>query len=97
MEPSSWIQKTEEGTLLRVYVQPRAGRNEVVGVHEGSLKVRLTAPPVDGEANKECIKFLAKLLSVPKSHLRIIQGDKSRHKTLLVRGMTPEALQELLK
>ncbi len=90
------IREAEQGSIIEIYVQPRASRNEIAGMHEGRLKVRLTAPPVEGEANKECIRFLAKLLDIPRSSVSILQGLKSRSKTLLIRGVSPEnVLQKL--
>jgi uncharacterized protein len=97
MTSSGFMHKTAQGTTIEIYVQPKASKNELVGMHEGCLKVRLTAPPVEGEANNECIRFLAKLLEVPKSHLEILKGHKSRRKTVLVRGVAPEFLQNILK
>jgi uncharacterized protein len=92
-----FMQKTARGTTIEIVVQPKASKNELAGVHEGSLKVRLTAPPVEGKANKECLRFLAKVFDVPKSHLEILKGQKSRRKTLLVRDVAPEFLQKILK
>ena len=91
------MRKTPEGTTIEIYVQPRASRNELAGIHEDALKVRLTAPPVEGEANKECLRFLAKVFGVPKAHLEIVQGHKSRRKTILLRGVLPEFLQNILR
>jgi uncharacterized protein len=91
-----FIRKSTEGTTVDIYVQPRASKNAMAGIHEGVLKVRLTAPPVEGEANRECLKFLAKVFLIPKSQLEVIQGHKSRHKTILVRGVAPESLQNVL-
>ena len=91
------LRSSAEGALLEIYVQPKSSKNELVGIHQGSLKIRLTAPPVEGEANKECVKFLAKLLGVPKSDIRIVQGHKSRQKTLSIRGLSPETIQTRLK
>lgn len=85
------------GVLLHVQVQPRASKNEVAGVLEGSLKLRLTAPPVEGEANKECVKFLAKLFNIPKSSVEIIQGQKSRRKTVLIKGPSLEQVENTLR
>ncbi len=92
-----FIRETAQGAALEVTVQPRASRTELAGAHEGVLKVRLTAPPVEGEANRECLKFLAKLLDLPKSRLELIQGHKSRRKTILIRDMAAEQLQSLLE
>ncbi len=96
MNSLPFIHQKLDGTVLDIYVQPKAARNELVGMHQGSLKVRLTAPPVEGEANKECIKFLAKLLNVSKSDLEIIQGHKSRQKSILIRGISSEVLESIL-
>jgi len=92
-----FIRAHNEGAILEVYVQPKASKNEFAGLHQDFLKIRLTAPPVEGEANKECAKFLSKTLGVPKSDVVILQGHKSRQKTILVRGMTPQALHEMLQ
>jgi uncharacterized protein len=61
------------------------------------LKLRLTAPPVEGEANKECVKFLAKLFNIPKSSVEIIQGQKSRRKTVLIKGPSLEQAENILR
>ena len=91
------MRETAEGTTIMVTVLPRASKNELVGFHEDTLKIRITAPPVEGEANKECLKFFAKVFSVPKSRLEIVQGQRSRRKTILVRGVAPEFLRDILK
>jgi hypothetical protein len=93
---SSAVRAADEGAVVEVYVQPRASRSELAGLHEGRLKLRLTAPPVEGEANRECIRFVARLLSVPKSSVVILQGHKSRAKSLLIRGMTAAEVLERL-
>jgi len=73
---------------LSVRVQPRASRNEVAGLVGETLKIRLTAPPVEGEANAACLKFLAKLLDLAPSRLAIIRGDRSRNKVVRITGLT---------
>lgn len=60
------------------------------------MKVRLTSPPVEGAANKLCQEFLAKIFHVAKSDVRIISGEKSRHKTVAVQGITKKMVEELL-
>lgn len=95
-ESNSFLSATQDGTLIRIHVQPRASRNELAGIHEGSVKVRLTAPPVEGEANKECIKFFAKLLDLPKSAVHIVQGQKSRRKTLHVKNLSLKEVERIL-
>jgi uncharacterized protein (TIGR00251 family) len=76
------ISETAGGLTFNVYVQPRASKCAIVGEHQNALKVRLTAPPVEGAANKQCIELLAKALAVSKSQLTIIGGLSSRHKQI---------------
>ena len=73
---------------LSVRVQPRASRNEVAGFVGETLKLRLTAPPVEGEANEACLALLAKLLDLAPSRLAIIQGERSRTKVIRITGLT---------
>ncbi len=80
-----FIQEKPEGVIFKVLVQPRSSKNEVVGFYDGALKVKLTAPPVDGAANKLCLKFLAKQLGTAKSNIDIVSGETGRHKQLLWR------------
>ena len=76
------------GVELSVRVVPRASRNEVSGEHDGALKIRLTAPPVEGKANKALIEFLAKTLGVPRGQVSLVAGDTSRAKRIRVAGIT---------
>ena len=69
---------------ISVTVQPKSSRNEVVGVVSESLKVKLTAPPVDGKANSALVKLLARQFHVPPSRVVIARGDRSRHKRIIV-------------
>ena len=81
---------------LSVRVQPRASRNEVAGLVGDTLKIRLTAPPVEGAANDACLAFLAKLLDLPPSRLAIIQGERSRNKVVRITGLTPNEVHARL-
>jgi len=81
---------------LSVRVQPRASRNEVAGLVGETLKIRLTAPPVEGEANDACLAFLAKLLDLAPSRLAIIQGDRSRNKVVRITGLTQDEVHARL-
>ncbi len=81
----SLFEDHKEGLVLNVRVQPKASRNQIAGPHGDAVKVMLTAPPVDGEANRQCIQFLAKVLKRPKSTLDIISGLTSRNKRVLIR------------
>ncbi len=80
------IDEDKTGLKFTVYVQPRSGRNQVVGLHGDALKVKIKAPPVEGAANKMCIAVLAKTLNVPKSAIEIVSGQASRTKCVQVRG-----------
>ncbi len=82
---------------LNVVVQPRASRNHVEFMADGRLRVALTAPPVEGEANKSLISFLAGLLRIPKSAVRIISGEKSRQKVLELTGFQGDEIVDLLR
>ena len=91
-----WIRETADGTLFKVAVQPRGSKNTIVGVHGDALKIRLTAPPVEGAANKMCIGFLAETLRVPKSAIEIVHGHGSRSKMVLVRSLAKKQVEALL-
>jgi len=80
-----FLKETDQGIVLKVFVQPRSAKNMIAGQHGDALKIKLTAPPVDGAANKMCIQYLAKFLKVPKSALEIISGHSSRTKRILLR------------
>jgi uncharacterized protein len=80
------IKESAGGFTFSVYVQPRASKCAIVGAHQEALKVKLTAPPVEGAANKQCIELLAKALTVPKSRLTITGGLSSRHKQIRLQG-----------
>ncbi|NVM22789.1 MAG: YggU family protein [Desulfobacterales bacterium] len=92
-----WIKETPEGIIFKAAIQPRGSRNEIAGLKGDALKIRLTAPPVEGAANKMCIEFLAKSLKVRKSDVEIVRGRSSRTKHLLVRSATRERVESLLK
>ncbi len=79
------LDTSDQGIRFAVQVQPRASRNEITGLHDGALRLRLKAPPVEGAANKMCLKFLGKILDVPKSSLEIASGRASRRKRVLYR------------
>jgi uncharacterized protein (TIGR00251 family) len=79
-----------------VRVVPRASRSEIVGEHDGGIKVRLTSPPVDGAANSELIELFAKKVGVARSSVEIVSGHTSKTKQLRIRGVTATRLHELL-
>ncbi len=71
--------------ILQIYVQPKASRDQVVGLHCDAVKVAITAPPVDGKANAHVIKLLAQWFDVAKSQIELQRGELNRHKQLLIR------------
>jgi len=87
-------QLSDEVALLSLYIQVKASRNEVVGLHDGALKIAVAAPPVDGKANSAVVAFLAVLLGVAKKDITIIRGQRSRRKQLTVRGLSAEAIRQ---
>ena len=91
------LRNTDAGVELFLYLQPRASRNGIVGLQGEELKIALTAPPVDGAANKACRIFIAKLCDLPRSHVLLVAGETSRHKRLLLKGAEPRQIDALLK
>jgi len=73
-----------DALVLNVRVQPRASRDEIVGPHGDSLKVRITAPPVDGKANAHLVKYLAKAFGVPRARVTLLGGESGRDKRLRI-------------
>ncbi len=79
------IKKNNDGISFKIHVQPRASKNAVTGLYDDALKIRLTAPPIDGAANKMCVKFLSKELGIPKSCIEIVSGQTSRTKHIFIK------------
>lgn len=90
------IQITSTGILVRVFVQPKARREQVVGLHGDRLKLAVTAPPDKGKANAAVIRLLAEMLQVAPSKVELLRGDTSRQKDLLVAGLSQEDVLERL-
>jgi uncharacterized protein (TIGR00251 family) len=80
-----YLKENINGVTLTVFIQPRSSKNMIAGLHNDALKIKLTAPPVDGAANKMCIQYLSKWLKVHRSSIEIVSGHKSRTKRLLLR------------
>lgn len=87
--PMEAITAAPTGTLIRLRVQPRASVDRLDGVREGYVRLRLTAPPVDGAANAACIAFLAATLGIKRTQVRLQAGAKSREKLVHITGLTP--------
>ena len=81
------IQQTSDGVLLRIKVVPQASRTELAGFHGDTVRIRVSATPVDGAANRELLRFLAELLAVPRSAVHLRSGAGSRSKLVSVSGV----------
>jgi uncharacterized protein (TIGR00251 family) len=86
-----------DSSLLKVKVVPRASRSEIVGFQDDTLKVRVTSPPVDGAANDELIKLIAKRIGLARSNIDLVSGHTARNKTLRIHGITAELLKANLQ
>lgn len=92
----SWLVEGPSFVELLVLVQPRASRTKVVGEHDGRLKIALSAPPVDGEANAALVEFLSKLLGLKKSAVVLVDGATGRRKRLRLDGVTASDVRTAL-
>ncbi|TAJ22350.1 MAG: YggU family protein [Nitrospirae bacterium] len=90
------IQESPDGVLLTVHVQPGAKRTEYAGLHGEALKFRVAAPPAEGEANDALCAFLAKLFELPKGSVVLRSGLSSRHKRVLLKGLSIRLVREVL-
>ncbi len=90
------ITGTATGSRILLHVQPKASRTELAGRHGDALKLRVAAPPVDGAANEEVIRFLADRLGIPRHQLRIVSGLSSRRKTVAVDALLPAEVERSL-
>lgn len=73
-----------QGIRLRIFLQPKASRDQIIGLHNDELKIAITAPPVDGQANMHLLKFLSRQFKVPKSAIVLEKGELQRHKQLFI-------------
>lgn len=86
-----------EDIILKIYLQPKSSKNEIVGPYRDGIKIKLTAPPLEGKANEALIRFLAKELSISPSRIEILKGLHSREKTLKISGMVNQELRKKLQ
>ena len=89
----SWITATADGCVITVKATPRASKTELRGIENDCLCVRLHAPPNDGKANAALCGFLAGMLKIPKRDIVFVAGETSRHKRLLLRGVSAEIVK----
>jgi len=86
----------EAAITLKIHLQPRASRDGIDGMHGDALKVRVTAPPLEGKANKAVRTFLAEQLGIPPAQIAIIAGQRSREKVLRISGLSRAAVERAL-
>ncbi|MCL1040657.1 DUF167 family protein YggU [Shewanella marisflavi] len=88
------VTREQEDLLIRLYIQPKASRDQIIGPHGDELKVAITAPPIDGKANAHLCKFLAKQFKTAKGNILIEKGELGRHKQ--IRVVMPKAIPEVI-
>lgn len=89
------VSESNGSVRFSVRVQPRASSTEIVGIHGDALKIRLSAPPVDGAANDALVDFLASVFNVPRRDVRILAGESARSKVVEIRGITEHAVRDV--
>jgi uncharacterized protein (TIGR00251 family) len=86
----------DRGLTFAVRIVPRASRSEIAGEYDGALRVRVAAPPVDGAANRELVRTLAKIFKLPQNAVEIVSGANSKSKVVRVRGADAATLEQLI-
>lgn len=90
------IKSYKAGIQFAAAIQPRASRNQILGIHNHCLKIKLTSPPVDGAANQACIKFLAKAFGISPSRISIVKGETNKNKIIQIEGIDPQTFMNTL-
>lgn len=90
------VKASENCFIIALYCQPGAKNTEVQGEHNGRLKIRLAAPPIEGKANEALIQWLSKTLEIKRSQIELLAGDLSRLKRVKIAGITAEQLLQLI-
>lgn len=88
------LKETENGVIINCKISPNASKNEIIKTDDG-IKIKITAQPVDGKANKALIEFLSKQLKIPKTSIEILKGHTSKEKTILIQTFDTEKIQLL--
>jgi uncharacterized protein (TIGR00251 family) len=90
MSKPAFLRAESDAIVLSVKLQPRASANEIGEPMGNELRIKVTAPPVDSAANEALIRFLAETLDCPRNRIELVRGNKSRHKTLKLHGISAE-------
>jgi uncharacterized protein (TIGR00251 family) len=83
--------------LINIRLTPRSSKNEVIGFGDGTYRIKVKAPPLDGRANKALIALLSGILRLPKKNIRIKSGDKAREKIVQIQGMSKSEVDSILR
>lgn len=89
------LKETKDGIILTLRISPNASKNEIIK-EEAGLKVKITAQPIDGKANKALIEFLSKQFKIPKSYFEIVRGETSKDKTILIKNTDMDYLLNIV-
>ncbi len=93
---SSAVVQSADGVVIRVHVQPKARREQIIGMHGGRIKLAVTEPPDKGKANEAVVRLVAAALNLSASRVELLRGDTSRQKDLLVRNVDAAEVSRLL-
>lgn len=88
------IRETKDGIIFQLKISPNASKNEIINTEEG-IKVKITAQPIDGKANKALIEFLSKQFKIAKSNFEIVKGETSKEKTILIKTFEEEKINKI--
>jgi len=91
-----FLKETGNGVIFHIHVVPKSAKNECAGIQGDAIKLKITAPPVEGQANDACIRFLSDMLGVRRSQVTIISGHKSRKKTVAVEGRGKKDIEAVI-
>ena len=88
------LKETKDGQVLQLRISPNASKNEIIKTTDG-IKVKITAQPIEGKANKALIEFLSKQFKVPKSYFEILKGETSKDKTVLINNIDTTKINQI--
>ncbi len=91
------LSEIPDGVRFDVMAKPKASRNAIIGVHDGALKIAITAAPEKGKANKAIVNLLSRLLKIPKNSIKIVSGETSSRKIIAIEGVSSEMINKLVK
>ena len=84
------VKETKKGILLHVLVVPGSAKCGIAGIHDDALRIKITARPIEGLANLECVRFLSHVLGIKKHQITIVSGHKTKKKTVAIEGLSRE-------